>query len=213
MSAVIFVISILFLAPANPIVPLWTEAELAMANTAKDANYLTDEEKKTIMLVNLARIDGKKYLQTYFQGYNNTAYDDMNSSASKYMVSLKSDMDKAKNLPLLFPDEGLYKAAKYHAKDSGKNGLVGHTSSNGTTFSKRLPKYVKGWNRLAENCSYGYSEAEKIVGQLLLDEDVPSLGHRKSILNAELEYIGVSIAPHSQYKFNCVMDFCAKFDN
>jgi uncharacterized protein YkwD len=114
---------------------------------------------------------------------------------------------------MLAPDEGLFKAARFHAKDSGKNGIVGHSSSDGTSFSKRLPKYVKGWNRLAENCSYGYEEATNIVGQLLLDENVPSLGHRKSIINPELEYIGVSIQPHTQYRFNCVMDFCAKFDN
>jgi uncharacterized protein YkwD len=192
---------------------IWSKEELERANTAKDVKYLTEEEKKTIMLVNLARIDGKRYLQTYFQEYNNTPYNKMASANSRYMKSLKKDMDKIKNLTMLQPDEGLSKASKYHAKDSGKNGLVGHTSSDGTAFSKRLPKYVKGWNRLAENCSYGYEDAVSIVGQLLLDEDVPSLGHRKSILNVELEYIGVSIAPHSQYRFNCVMDFCAKFDN
>jgi len=184
-----------------------------MANTGVNATYLTEEEKKTIMLVNLARLDGARYLQSYFQEYNNTPYAKMNSSPNKYMVSLRRDLDKVKNLPMLMPDEGLFKAAKYHAKDAGKNGLVGHTSSNGTEFGKRLPKYVKGWNQLAENCSYGYEDAANIVGQLLLDENVPSLGHRKSIINPKLEYIGVAIAPHSEYRFNCVMDFCAKFDN
>ena len=196
----------------SPVDPTWSDAELERANTAKDVGYLSVEEKKTIMLVNLARIDGKKYLQTYFQQFiNSTPYDEMNSSKNKYMVSLRADLDKVKNLPMLLPDEGLSKAAKYHAKDSGKNGLFGHTSSNGTIMSKRLPKYVKGWNRIAENCSYGYDEATNIVGQLLLDNDVPSLGHRKSILDNRLEFIGVAIAPHTKYKFNCVMDFCAKF--
>lgn len=185
-----------------------------MANTAEKANYLTDEEKKTIMLVNLARLDGKKYLQTYFQEYTkSTAYEKMRSSKNKYTVSLKADLDKVKNLPMLLPDEGLYKAAKYHAKDSGKNGLVGHTSSNGNIMSKRVPKYVQGWNRIAENCSYGYDTGVNIVGQLLEDDNVPTLGHRKSILHPELEFIGVAIAPHSKYRFNCVMDFCAKFKN
>ena len=198
----------------SPVDPTWSDAELERANTAKDVGYLSVEEKKTIMLVNLARIDGKKYLQTYFQQFiNSTPYNEMNSSKNKYMVSLRADLDKVKNLPMLLPDEGLSKAAKYHAKDSGKNGLFGHTSSNGTIMSKRLPKYVKGWNRIAENCSYGYDEATNIVGQLLLDNDVPSLGHRKSILDNRLEFIGVGIAPHTKYKFNCVMDFCAKFKN
>ena len=207
---ILFLFSYLLI--GGPDTPTWSDAELRQANTAINASYLTTEEKKIIMLVNLARLDGKKYLQTYFQDYDNaTPYAEMASSRNKYVVSLKADLDKAKNLPMLLPDEGLYKAAKYHAKDAGKNGLFGHTSSNGTTMGKRLPKYVKGWNRIAENCSYGYDKAQNIVGQLLLDNDVPSLGHRKTILHTQLEYIGVAIAPHTKYKFNCVMDFCAKF--
>ena len=192
---------------------IWTAAELTMANTAAEVDYMTDEEKKTIMLVNLARLDGKRYLQSYFKEYNATSYASMRTSDNAYMKSLREDLDKVKNLPMLKPDKGLFKAAQYHARDTGKKGIVGHTSSDGTSFSKRLPKYVEGWNRLAENCSYGYSDAAKIVGQLLLDENVPSLGHRKSIINPELQYIGVSIQPHSQYGHNCVMDFCAKFEN
>ena len=207
----LFLLSYLLIG-TTPLVPTWSDAELAKANTAKDAGYLTAEEKKTIMLVNLARMNGQKYLQTYFQEYiKTTPYEEMSNSSNKYMVSLKVDLDKTRNLPMLLPDEGLFKAARYHAKDAGKNGIIGHTSSNGTTMSKRLPKYVKGWNRIAENCSYGYDEAVNIVGQLLLDNDVPSLGHRKSILSKELELIGVAIAPHTKYKFNCVMDFCTKF--
>jgi len=194
-------------------VEIWTKAEIAKANTAANVSYLTDEEKKIIMLVNLARLDGKRYLQSYFQEYNSTSYDDMRSSDNSYIKSLRDDLDKVQDLPMLIPDPDLYKSAKYHARDSGKNGLVGHDSSDGTSFSKRLPRYVKGWNRLAENCSYGFNEASKIVGQLLLDENVPGLGHRKSIINSELEFIGVSIQPHAKYNYNCVMDFCAKFKN
>ena len=192
---------------------IWTAEELAIANTAAQVDYLNDEEKKIVMLVNLARLDGTRYLQSYFMEYNATAYTAMRSSVNSYLKSLRKDLDQVRNLPMLQPDEGLCKAASFHARDTGKKGLVGHTSSDGTGFSKRLPKYVKGWNRLAENCSYGYNEAAMIVGQLLLDENVPSLGHRKSIVNPELQYIGVSIQPHSQYGYNCVMDFCAKFEN
>lgn len=191
----------------------WTKEELALANTAADEVYLTEEEKKVIMLVNLARMDGKRYLKSYFQEYNPVDYDDMSSSSSSYLRSLRDDLDEVKGLPMLKPDVGLFKAARFHANDTGKKGLVGHKSSDGTTFAKRLPKYIKGWNRLAENCSYGFDNAASIVGQLLLDEGVPSLGHRKSIISGELQYIGVSIAPHKQYRYNCVMDFCAKFDN
>lgn len=203
----------LFFATNSPRESIWTKEELAMANTAANIDYLTEPEKKTIMLVNLARLDGTRYLQSYFAEYNSTSYDEMRTSNNSYMKSLRKDLDAVKNLTMLQPEKGLNQSAKYHAKDSGKNGLVGHDSSNGTAFGKRISKYVKGWNMLAENCSYGYEDAGNIVGQLLLDENVPSLGHRKSIINPKLEYIGVSIQAHSDYRFNCVMDFCAKFDN
>ena len=203
-----------YLIIGNHVVPTWSEAELARANTAKNSDNLSSEEKKTILLVNLARMDGKKYLQTFYQEYvKSTPYNEMSSSSNNYVVSLKADLDKVKNLSMLLPDEGLYKAARYHAKDAGKNGLVGHDSSNGNSMSKRLPKHVQGWSRLAENCSYGYDAAINIVGQLLQDDNVPSLGHRKNILDNRLEYIGVAIAPHTKYRYNCVMDFCAKFKN
>jgi len=192
---------------------IWTPEELKKADTAAAVDYLSEEEKMTIMIVNLARLDGKRYLQSYFQEHNNTPYEKMANEGNSYLKSLKKDLDKVKNLPMLMPDDGLNKSARYHAKDSGKKGLVGHTSSDGVNFGKRLAKYVKGWNRLAENCSYGYPDAVNIVGQLLWDDNVPGLGHRKSILSPDLEYIGVSIQPHTIYRYNCVMDFCAKFDD
>jgi hypothetical protein len=45
----------------------WTGEELAMANTAKDVDYLSDEEKKIIFYMNLARMDGTRFFNTYFQ--------------------------------------------------------------------------------------------------------------------------------------------------
>ncbi|MEN8249477.1 MAG: CAP domain-containing protein [Bacteroidota bacterium] len=210
---VILVILLYSFSFSDSLIPTWTQEELDKANTAKDISYLTDEEKKTIMLVNLARLDGKKFLQTYFQDYNATPFEEMQSSGNEYMVSLKRDLAKVKNLPMLLPDKNLSKAARYHAKDMGEKGKTGHISTNGIGMSKRLSKYVKGWNRLAENCSYGYDGAADIVGQLLLDENVPGLGHRKNILDTRLKYIGVAIEPHSRYRYNCVMDFCAKFKN
>jgi hypothetical protein len=46
----------------------------------------------------------------------------------------------------------------------------------------------------------------EIVLQLLIDEDVPSLGHRRILLE-KYQTIGVSIQPHSHYGFNAVLDF------
>jgi uncharacterized protein YkwD len=60
---------------------------------------------------------------------------------------------------------------------------------------------------MAENCDYGNNKAFDIVMSLLIDEDVPSLGHRENILDPEYKYVGTSIQPHKRYDWNCVIDF------
>ncbi len=189
--------------------PGWSDAELQLADTAREVNYLTAEEKEVIKLVNLVRMDGLRYLQTFYQDYRQMPVDEMKNSDNEYIRSLYYDLQQVKGRPVLLPDKKLYRAAAYHARDMGQSGRIGHTSTNGQDMADRLTGYIKRWQRITENCSYGYRQPAKIVGQLLLDEDVPSLGHRKNILDPQVTHIGVAIAPHAKYQFNCVMDFCA----
>lgn len=46
--------------------------------------------------------------------------------------------------------------------------------------------------------------------QLLIDQDVPSLGHRENILGPVFNTLGVAIRPHAVHKYNCVMDFSSE---
>ena len=103
------------------------------------------------------------------------------------------------------PEKDLYKIALGHAKISGKNGTVGHQR-----FNERFKPVMKKYNRVAENCGYGYDDAVEIVLELLIDQGISSLGHRKNILNPIYNSIGVSIQDHKDYRTNCVMDFGGK---
>ena len=58
-----------------------------------------------------------------------------------------------------------------------------------------------------ENISYGDDNARNIVIQLLVDDGVPSRGHRKNILNFKFDEVGVSVGKHSGYGSMCVIDF------
>lgn len=40
----------------------WTSEQLAQANTARDASYLSEQEKQVVFLCNLARMDGALFL-------------------------------------------------------------------------------------------------------------------------------------------------------
>lgn len=181
----------------------WTSEQLARANTARNASYLSEQEKQVIFLCNLARMDGALFAATYLAQHT------PNDPSNWYIASLYRDLQSVKGRQPLYPDKRLYATAAYHAADMGRSGRTGHTSSDGTDFADRVYGGLGEKTYIAENCSYGYNndQAINIVVQLLVDANVPSLGHRKNILNPDLSAIGVAIAPHAIYEYMCVMDF------
>jgi uncharacterized protein YkwD len=66
------------------------------------------------------------------------------------------------------------------------------------------------YSYVGENCYYGMEDPVVIVIKLLIDEGVKDLGHRHNMLEPSFNSVGVSIKPHKQYGYNCVMDFGAK---
>lgn len=177
----------------------WNKEVLTEANTAKDVNYLDEEEKELIFLTNLARLNGELFSETILDIYLK------DKKSSRYTRSLYRDLKKVKNLPPLDPEEDLYKAALEHAETSGKRGTTGHQR-----FGKRYDPLMKNYNEIGENLAYGYRSAPDILIQLLIDEGIPDLGHRKNLLNPNFNSIGVAIESHKKYRFNCVMSFGKK---
>jgi hypothetical protein len=188
----------------------FTREEWNNANTAANAGYLTKEEKNVILYMNLARMDGKRFYDSFFQPYiekYNSIYTPQITSKNKYAKSFKKDIYKIKELSPFYPNKKLSEASEYHAKDMGKTGKIGHNSTNGDNMEKRLVKFMKNFTFMAENCSYGPNEGLDIVMALLIDDGVSGVGHRKNTLNLYAKYAGVSIQPHKIFKFNCVIDF------
>jgi hypothetical protein len=197
--------------PNNQQKNLFTDQEISTANTAANASWLSEEEKKVILYMNLARMDGKRFYRSFIPDYvkrHNQLFQPAISRDNPYLQSLKTDLWKIKNLPMLQPDSLLSMAAAFHARDMGDNGLVGHDSSDGTDFGDRLNRFSENCHFAGENCSYGTSSAFDNVCDLLIDNDVPSLGHRFNILNPDFNAAGVSIWFHQVYRYNCVIDFC-----
>lgn len=174
----------------------WNELKLERANTAKDISYLSQEEKDIIFYTNLARIDGPLFAKTYLEEYLKKK----NIRSNKWIVSLKKDLENSPSLIPLKPENDLFEVAEDHAKKSGKTGKTGHAN-----FRERTKGVVKKYIGIGENCDYGSSNGLLIVMSLLIDENVPSLGHRKNMLNPEYYYTGVSIQRHKKYGFNGVI--------
>ncbi len=101
----------------------------------------------------------------------------------------------------LHPSYAMWDAAECHATNSGFKGYVGHDREMSECNT------IPGNGGYGECCSYGMEEALHIVMQLLIDEDVPSLGHRRICFNPDYALLGVSIQKHSIYGVNAVLDF------
>jgi len=175
---------------------LWNDLVIETTNTAANTAYLSIEEKNIIWLCNLARFDGDLFSKTFVKEYiekNQVIY-------SPYVKSLFSDLKKTKKVVLYKPDKRIYELAKGHAIWCGKKGKTGHKK-----FQERAKKSKH--TKFAENAQYGDFIAIDIIMDLLIDEGIKSLGHRKNILSPLYRHIGVAIEPHKTYKYNCVMDF------
>lgn len=201
-------------------VELWTKEELTAANTAGDAKYLTGEEKDMVIYMNLARMDGEKFFNTYFQDYIDqhnrqmTKYSNYNelkiSKTDKYYKSLENDLKKVKGMTTLWPDEAMSWVAEQHAIDMNKKNYATHNSLDGRTVKDRIGKMYPR-KACGENLAFGYSSGLANICMLLLDRGVSDLGHRRIILSDDYKFnfVGVSIKPHKGYKYCSVTDFVA----
>lgn len=174
----------------------WNDPKYLKCNTAAGANYLSNEEKKTIYILNLARMNPALFANTVVSQYPDRTEWSVKRSGS-YYKSLLATMKKMKPLTILTPDSLCFRSAYCHALTTGKAGTVTHDR---TTPDCRKQQYFGG-----ECCQYGNNEALEILMSLLIDEDIPSLGHRE-ILLGNYTMIGVSIQPHILYKHTAVLD-------
>jgi hypothetical protein len=103
--------------------------------------------------------------------------------------------------------KGLFLASKFHCNDIGQNGLASHQGSDGLTLSQRVDDFGNWKGLIAENIAFNDFLAEDILINFILDDGNANRGHRKNLLNPELNCIGISCGPHSLYKHCCVMNF------
>ena len=164
----------------------WEDPKYLAANTARDEDYLTDEEKQVYYYLNLVRMNPKLFADTYLLYLKN--------STDSYESSLYLELQRIKPLQVIKPNRRLFESARCHAIESGERGFVGHERF-------KCEEYFMG-----ECIHYGQSDALQIVKSLLIDQSVKSLGHRKICLGYFTE-MGVSIQPHKSYGKNSVLDF------
>ena len=164
---------------------------LAKVSPAKPNGFMTERELAVLDILNSIRRYPQAAAAFLAQQYGTSMSD---NQSSLYHTLLQASPDTA----WLVFDKALYQSAACHALSAGQAGYRGHDclKASGCTA------YFFG-----ECISFGFADPLAIVLQLLIDEGVPSLGHRKICLNLAYRTIGLAIRPHQSYQYNAVIDF------
>lgn len=177
----------------------WTHEELERANTAKDITVLNSVEKDVIKYLNLARLYPQKFAKLEVENYYGPTKWGTYLRTSKYRSSLLMELKGRVSIEPLYFDLNMYLLAKCYAIENGKSGKRGHTRLN----------CKDGYD--GECISYGLNQAKDIALQLLVDHNVPSLGHRKMCLDGNYTKVGLCVKPHTTHSYCCVLDFKRKY--
>lgn len=170
-------------------------------NTNKTS--MSKKESDILLYINLVRTNPEKFEKEILNPFlkKNKKY------SKKYIKSLKKDLKNLKILSPLNYSEKLFIFARHHAKTTGKKGKVGHKSIYLKGYKSRTKKLLKNYSVVGENIHYGLDNPKKIILELLIDDGIKGVGHRKNILSNEYKYASVSIQPHKKYIFNTVIEF------
>lgn len=120
-------------------------------------------------------------------------------------------LQNVKPLPPLTFSPGMSQAARDHVLDQGRSGQTGHVGSDGSKPYQRIERYGQWQGLSGENIAYGDDDPRMYVMQLIIDDGVPSRGHRENIFNPEFHVAGAAAGPHPIYRGMCVITLAAGF--
>ena len=107
---------------------------------------------------------------------------------------------------------GLSRAARAHARDLSRTTKLTHLGGDGSSAHHRMMRHGTLKGTFAENIGAGYSEADLLLMELLVDDSVPSRVHRIHLLAPMFTVVGIGCSVHPAYRVVCVMDFAESFE-
>lgn len=128
-----------------------------------------------------------------------------------------SYLERSEKLPALADAlvQGLSLAAGDHQHDLGETGAVRHQGADGSTSSDRMLRYGTWSGKCGECLWYGRmgASAKQIIEDLIVDDGVPSRGHRLGIYDPAFRVAGVCMGPHKTFGACCVIEFANRFED
>ena len=186
--------------------------DLDKLDTGSRAGYLDMEDKRVIVELNKARSNPARYAEETVKPLFDYYEDNLLKLPGIVPVHSKEGVLAARELydylkllrprRVLWPSEGMCRAATDHVRDQFDTRKVGHIGSDGSLPQERINRY--GVARVtSEAIAYGNRSGGLIVLQLLVDDGVQNRGHRKALLDARFRKIGVSIGPNPVFGRAC----------
>lgn len=105
-------------------------------------------------------------------------------------------LSAATPLPPLRMATCLNLAAARHAKAKGSTGNYGHLGATGRNPSERASFLASRPVACSENIAYAYEDVAEMVAALIVDDAVPSRGHRDNIFDPRMQSFGSGRAAH-----------------
>jgi uncharacterized protein YkwD len=185
-----------------------------------DDYSLSPLEKAVLDEMNLARSNPSQYaanleaLRKYYNGKSfrrpGEAALETREGASALDEAMRF-LRQAKPLPALQISKGMCLGAKDQSFDQGQTGDVSHQGKDRSFSWDRVARYGEWKTPISENIAYDSGTARDIVINLIIDDGVPSRGHRNNIFNSSYLVTGVSCGSHPLFGGMCVCTFAGGF--
>lgn len=181
---------------------------------------LSDSERELLSEINQARANPQLYvsylekLKPLFSGnvYTQSGRAPLTTQEGWSAVNdAISFLKTLKPLPPLMASNGLCLAALTHVKDQGGSGATGHRSTNSNMIEDRVKPFGRWQGAIGENIAYGNDSARERLLTWLIDDGVPTRGHRRRLLSGDYQVAGISCGAHPQFSAMCVLTLAGGF--
>lgn len=188
--------------------------------TGGDNYDLSDLEKAVLEEMNLARTGPREYaayLETWRKYFNGKTFRQPGGpivATIEGAVALEEAIKYLQSATPLQPlqiSKGMCLGAKDQSFEQSQTGEVSHQGKDKSFSWDRVARYGEWKTPVSENIAYDNGTARDIVINLIIDDGIPSRGHRNNIFNGSYIVAGVACGKHPLFGGMCVCTFAGGF--